>query len=403
MKPSPIVPSAAAIQQQLQPLADRCVQCGLCLPHCPTYRATRHEAASPRGRLALMAAIANASLPASAAAASLQGCLGCRSCEVICPSGVAYDSAHSLAMALLPQPLSRPARLLRWLLTGQQYSARQLRRQLRHYCGSALQRQLRRWLPRHSHLAALEARLPDGAAIAPRPARQSATQPIDRVLLFAGCSSELLQPRTVAAALRLLQQLGYHVELLDDRYCCGALHRHSGDLTTAATRRAATLAPLAIDPQRPLLLLSSACASELRADHPQPQQIEEIGHFLQRVWPTDRPLQPLAWRVLLHTPCSQRNGLRQGHTTEQLLRRIPALQITTLDPQRYPCCGGGGLSQLTASPTANQLQAAIWKAAQGYHAIVTSNVGCVTQLRGRDAPPLYHPVELLAAALDCDH
>ena len=74
-------------------LLRRCIQCGLCLPHCATWLATGNEVLSPRGRLVLLAEMLAA--PAAVAASvgadypeAFDQCIGCRACETACPSGV---------------------------------------------------------------------------------------------------------------------------------------------------------------------------------------------------------------------------------------------------------------------------------------------------------------------------
>jgi len=66
-----------------------CVRCGMCLPHCPTYSELKMERASPRGRAALVRAVADGRLEiTSNFTDQMYLCLDCRACETACPSGV---------------------------------------------------------------------------------------------------------------------------------------------------------------------------------------------------------------------------------------------------------------------------------------------------------------------------
>src|ERR1700738_4386254 len=68
-----------------------CVHCGLCLDACPTFRATGLATESPRGRIYLMTQWKPDALPfTDEQARHIDLCLGCRTCETVCPSGVPY-------------------------------------------------------------------------------------------------------------------------------------------------------------------------------------------------------------------------------------------------------------------------------------------------------------------------
>src|SRR5687768_18550601 len=72
-------------------VVQQCMHCGLCLPTCPTYDATKLERNSPRGRIALMRQVAEGNLPVTEALGEeMYFCLGCLACETVCPAGVEY-------------------------------------------------------------------------------------------------------------------------------------------------------------------------------------------------------------------------------------------------------------------------------------------------------------------------
>ena len=76
----------------------QCMHCGMCLPTCPTYDTTKRERNSPRGRIALMRAVADGDLAVSREfAEEMSYCLGCLACQTACPAGVNYAELFETA------------------------------------------------------------------------------------------------------------------------------------------------------------------------------------------------------------------------------------------------------------------------------------------------------------------
>ncbi len=210
-----------------------CVSCGLCLEVCPTYDILRDEGSGPRGRILLMERLSRGATPGDWTR-HLDACVGCLACQARCPAGVPYagmlDRAHELLRARRPERglagrlerfaldellvdrprLDRFFRLLRWMQSFGVFAlARWLH--LERLPGLSSLRGLH-WMPRLS-----------AAKPAPAP-RESAPR-----YFFRGCVGGHLFPGEEAAARKLLDRMGGYDEA-EGETCCGAIHRHRGDL-----------------------------------------------------------------------------------------------------------------------------------------------------------------------------
>jgi glycolate oxidase iron-sulfur subunit len=406
----------AADRASLLDAADLCVKCGLCLPTCPTYGETRHEADSPRGRIALLQGLASGAIEQTGVLeAHLDGCLACRTCERVCPAKVPYGRIIDQGRALLGE--NRPTRLRTVRFAGALLSSRAalstLSGLLWLYRRLGLQALLRRSrLLGRGRLARLESLIPAAPRGVARAGSVSAAK--ETVQLFTGCVGSLLDQPTFAAATQLFARMGIAALRPQSQTCCGAIREHGGLLNLAQRNVARNLDAFAGTDS--IVHAASGCGATLvDYAHLLPQdaraaafvaRLEDLCTALLRRWPADLQLRPLRARVAVHEPCTQRNVLGGGERVIELLRKIPDLEIVELDPAQR-CCGAAGLYFVTQPQMADQLldHKLVHADELQPDIIVSTNIGCALHLAGglrrrnAAAPEVLHPAVLLARQL----
>jgi len=397
--------------------AARCVACGLCLPHCPTYRKTRSEADSPRGRIMLMQGVLEGRLPLNERfLAHIDLCLTCRACENVCPNKVRYGKLANRVRAMAEPARRRSAwgRVVRGVLLNQVVPRplilRLGGRALRLWQGSALRSVVHRLgVLKFLGVDGIEALAP---AVPPlRHWRASYSAPgVARgdVGLFLGCVARITDGETLSAAIFVLNRLGYNVHVPPAQTCCGAMHQGLREMAQAealARRNVDAFGGRRLDA---VVFTATGCGAVLGeypgfGGGPLVGRIAEICEFLASApgW-EGVDVRPLPVRIAVHEPCSARNVLHCEEASYALLRRIPEAAIIPLAGNDQ-CCGAGGVYFLTQPEMAGLLRddkiAAI--AASGADFISTTNPGCaahmVAGLRAAGArAEVVHPVTLLA-------
>ena len=422
----------AAAEQERGLLA--CVHCGFCLPACPTYRRLGDEADSPRGRLYLMQAVVEGRLSADSDAfqTHLGRCLGCRACEPVCPSGVAYghllELARQVASDARPPPLLSRILLVvfgkSWLARPAMFAARLLRAVRLPALIARLGPSAAAPGPVRLGMAMLAASAPSRpppssakSVAAPPPSSRSsaaAVRPAPTAGVLAGCVQAGLFSRVNRATVRVLEANGIRVLRVRGQGCCGALHAHAGDLTAArdlARRNVVAFENANVDY---VVVNASGCGAavasyaSLLAEDPAfaPRAARIAGRTLDVSRLLARqggpaPGGPVDLTAACDAPCHLVDAQGVKNAAETMLAGVPELELVPL-PDADECCGGAGIYGLSQRELGHRIAKDKIQAVltTGAAVVVTGNPGCMMQigaglrLAGRPLPVL-HPVELL--------
>lgn len=411
---------------------ERCVACGLCLTSCPTYLETMTETSGPRGRISLIKAVDLDQLdPRSPGfVATLEECLGCRACEAVCPSGVAYGAllegarariesarapersplARRLRRVLLHDLFAHP-RLLRTFAALLRFSQRLKLDQIAVRTGLARMLRLERaitFAPTFSpiFMRARDQRFPVDA-------------PMQRVALHLGCIMSVAFTHVHEASIALLRRVRCEVVIPRGQACCGAIAAHAGEPEIARELAKRVITAFEDSGADMYALDAAGCGAALKeygtwfsGDPAWSERARRFSAAVRDITEVlDERLQahaigfaPIDATLAYQDACHLAQAQRIVDAPRRLLARIPGVRLVALNDGKL-CCGAAGVYNLTQPIMADRLLKRKIEAitASDAQVIVTANPGCSLQLvaglrqAGR-AAAVKHLVEILEEA-----
>ncbi len=413
----------------------RCIGVGRCRRYeggvmCPSFRVTREEEHSTRGRAHLLWEMTQGEVikdrwQNEVVKESLDLCLACKGCKSDCPTGVDVATYKAEFLSHYYETNQRPLNALAFAnidlwaraashmpgmvnLTTQLPFLRDLAKLA---AGIPAQRRIpafapqtfRQWWEEQRSLAG---RAGEGA----RPdSRRGAGAP---VLLWADTFNNHFLPETAKAAVEVLEAAGFEVAVPRAHLCCGRPLYDVGMLDRAKSLLLDIMDALLPEMEAgiPIVVLEPSCAAVFRDEltnlfpkderaRALSQQVVLLSEFLEK-HAKDFPLPSLARRALIHGHCHQRAIMKM--TAEEAVLRRMGIDFTAPAPG---CCGMAGAfgfekEKYDVSKAIGELELlpAVRKAPTDW-LIVANGFSCREQIAQETDRQALHLAEVLQMAL----
>ncbi|MFC4766257.1 (Fe-S)-binding protein [Effusibacillus consociatus] len=391
---------------------NKCVQCGYCLPVCPTYESMGKESASPRGRINLVKLAAEGKINVlDHLAGPIDLCLGCRACEIACPVGVPYGHILEAAKEVIAETqvekkneiwMDKAKRLALSHLFLHPKRLRAIGNFVWLYQKTGLAKIVRKTkiLNKISEpMAQFEKMLPPLESPIKRnqwgeiiPAKGEVKT---RVAFFAGCVTDAMMYRTNRLTIDLLTLAGCEVLIPEKQNCCGALHAHQGMTDHAKTLAKANIEAFEQSGAEYYVNNAGGCGAILREYDHLLANDEQWQHRAKNFVNKSRDISeilvqygPLPFKkewngvITYQDSCHLRNVQGVYKQPRHLLQSIPGAIFIEMEDSNLCCASGGIYNILHFEESMKILDEKMEKLkATRATTVVTANPGCLLQMR----------------------
>lgn len=391
---------------------NQCIQCGYCLPACPTYKSMGKESASPRGRINLVKMAAEGKIDISSHLSEpIDLCLGCRACEVACPVGVPYGHILETAKDVIAEDQKNNDAgtmndKLKHLVLSQVFPYPKRMRIIGNltwfYQKSGIRKMVKKTRLLHKisePLAQMENVLPPVES----PLKRSKLGTIipskgpkkARVAFFTGCISDALLNRTNRLSIELLTAAGCEVMIPKSQKCCGALHAHQGMIEGAKELAKQNISAFEESECQYYINNAGGCGALLKEYKDLMKHDEEWAERAERFSRASRDISevlvefgPLPfikeWNgvITYQDSCHLRNVQSVHEQPRKLLKSVPGADFVEL-PGSDKCCASGGIYNLLHFEESMKILDEKMENLKETKAatVVTTNPGCLLQMR----------------------
>jgi glycolate oxidase iron-sulfur subunit len=339
------------------------------------------ETSGPRGRIALIRAVAEEQLDLTSPGFmhQMSECLDCRACEAVCPSGVRYgellEPARTQIVRATAPGRTPAARFGRAFLIGTLFSQLGVMRfaaaLTRFYQRSGLQTFARSsGILRALKLESLEALAPRMSAPFFVPDNQTYPALGERKLtafFHAGCIMHVAFADWNEASVRVLARAGVAVIVPRDQGCCGAITIHAGEMDKGRELAKRNIASFEASGADVYVINAAGCGSALKEYgqlfHEDPAWHDRAVAFSAKVRDITELLDAVGIGpglgrvnaiVTYQDPCHLAHAQRITAPPRRLLAQIPGLEIREMDESSL-CCGSAGIYNITQPEMAGRL------------------------------------------------